>query len=132
MGSIWNALVQSYAFLATVPIIPFVLIYLVSAARGGDRKRAIRLAMDVTVVFLFGIVASRLNLRLHTSFGPFFLILIMLLIGGLIGNAQNRIKGKVDSKKLFRAVWRLSFFGLSVLYIILMLLELIFPTTKIG
>lgn len=127
MSSIWNALVQSYAFLATVPIIPFLLVYIVSSARGGDSKRAIRLAMDVTVVFLFGFVASRLNLRLNTSFGPFFLILVMLIGGGLIGNAQNRIRGKVDAKKLVRAVWRLSFFGLAVLYVLFMLLELFFP-----
>lgn len=51
----------------------------------------------------------------------------MLIGGGLIGNAQNRARGKVDPRKLLRAVWRLSFFGLSVLYIILMLLAIVFP-----
>jgi hypothetical protein len=130
MNSIWNALVQSYAFLATIPIIPFLLVYIVASVRGGDRKRAFRLAMDVTNAFLIGCVAVLLNQRLHTNFGLFFLFLLMLIGGGLIGNAQNRIKGKVDANKLFRAVWRLSFFFLAVLYVILMLLEFIFPTVK--
>ncbi|TVY00569.1 DUF3397 domain-containing protein [Cohnella terricola] len=130
MSSIWNALVHSYAFLATVPIIPFLLVYIVASYRGLERKPAIRLAMDITTVFLFGCVAMLLNLRLHTSFGPFFLILVMLIGGGLIGSAQNRVKGKVDARKLVRSVWRLSFFGLTVLYVPLMLLAIIFPATK--
>jgi len=130
MGSIWNALVQAYAFLATVPVIPFVLVYLVVTMRGGDRKSAIRLAMDITTAFLFGIVASLLRARLGSDFAPFFLLLVMLIGGGLIGNAQNRARGKVDARKLVRAVWRLSFFGLSLLYILLMLLLIIFPIAK--
>ncbi|QMV40393.1 DUF3397 domain-containing protein [Cohnella cholangitidis] len=125
MSSIWSALVQSYAFLATVPIIPFLLVYYVSSFRGGDRKRSMQLAMDVTGAFLIGCVAMLINRLLKTEFGLFFLILVMLVCGGLIGNAQNRLRGKVDTKKLVRAVWRLSFFGLALLYVLLMPLSLI-------
>ncbi|WP_372630752.1 DUF3397 domain-containing protein [Cohnella sp.] len=127
MSSIWNALVQAYAFLATVPVIPFILVYVIMTVRGNDKKNAIQLSMDITTVFLFGVVAHLLNERLGTSFGPFFLLLVMLIGGGLIGNAQNRVRGKVDPKKLVRAIWRLSFFGLSVLYIFLMFLAIIIP-----
>ncbi|MFC4599400.1 DUF3397 domain-containing protein [Cohnella hongkongensis] len=132
MSSIWNALVQSYAFLATVPVIPFILVYVIMTFIGSERKNAIQLSMDVTTAFLFGCVASLLNGRLHTSFGPFFLLLVMLIGGGLIGSAQNRARGKVDVRKLLRAVWRLSFFGLSVLYVILMLLAILFPVRPAG
>ncbi|WP_239617381.1 DUF3397 domain-containing protein [Cohnella mopanensis] len=125
MSLIWSALVQSYAFLATVPVIPFLLVYYVSSIRGGDRKRAMQLAMDVTGAFLLGCVAMLINRLLHTEFGLFFLILIMLICGGLIGNAQNRVRGKVDSRKLIRAVWRLSFFGLALLYVLLMPIDVI-------
>ncbi|XID95337.1 DUF3397 domain-containing protein [Paenibacillaceae bacterium WGS1546] len=127
MSSIWNALVQAYAFLATVPIIPFLIVYFSFALRGGDRRNAIRLAMDVTTAFLFGCVAMLLNTRFGTTFGPFFLLLVMLIGGGLIGNAQNRARGKIDVRKLARAVWRLSFFGLAVLYVVFMLLAIVFP-----
>jgi len=130
MSSIWNALVQAYAFLATVPIVPFILVFVILTFRGADRKSAIQLSMDVTTAFLFGCVAMLLNLRLGIGFGPFFLLLVMLIVGGLIGNAQNRVRGKVDPKKLLRAVWRLSFFGLSVLYIFLMLLQIVFPAAR--
>jgi hypothetical protein len=81
-----------------------------------------QLAMDVTGAFLIGCVAMLINRLLHTEFGLFF---VMLVCGGLIGNAQNRLRGKVDTKKLVRAVWRLSFFGLALLYVLLMPLSLI-------
>jgi len=130
MSAIWYAIVRSYAFLATIPVIPFLIVYLFSSFNGKDRKSSIRLAMDVSNAFLLGCVAYLINSRLHTSFGLFFLILLLLIGGGLIGNAQNRLKGKVDTSKLIRAVWRLSFFGLAVLYILFMLLELISPTVS--
>jgi hypothetical protein len=128
MGSIWKSLVDAYALLAVVPIIPFLLVYIVASIRGGDRKRAFRLAMDVTNAFLIGCVASLLNSRLNTNFGLFFIILLLLIGGGLIGNAQNRIRGRVDTARLVKAVWRLSFFGMTILYVLLMSMELIFPT----
>lgn len=125
MGFIWDKLAVAYAVMAFVPFVPFMLIFLWNRARGGDRKRGVRLAMDVTTIFLIGGVGGLLNKLLGTHFGLYFILLIMLIGGGLIGNAQNRIRGKVDGKKLFRAVWRLSFFSLSMLYVILMLAEVI-------
>ncbi|MFC5403044.1 DUF3397 domain-containing protein [Cohnella soli] len=125
---IWHALVQAYAFIATVPVIPFLIVYFISLARGLDRKSSIQLAMDVTTVFLIGFVAGMLNTRLHSSFTLYFIILVMLVAGGLIGSAQNRLRGKVDAGKLVRAVWRLTFFCLVPLYLILMLLEIFLPS----
>jgi hypothetical protein len=127
MSSIWDSLVHAYAVLAVVPIVPFLLVFFVVSIRNGDRKKAFRMAMDVTNAFLIGCVAMLINSRLNTHFGLFFLILLLLIGGGLIGNAQNRVRGKVDVSKLVRAVWRLSFFLMTVLYVLLMSLELIFP-----
>ncbi|WP_027091091.1 DUF3397 domain-containing protein [Cohnella thermotolerans] len=123
MASFWDALVKAYAALAVVPIIPFLLVFAVVNLRSGDRKRAIKLSMDITTVFLIGCVSSLLN-RMGTSFGPYIILLFMLIAGGLIGGAQNRLRGRVDTAKLIRAIWRLSFLVMSVLYVLLMLVEL--------
>jgi hypothetical protein len=128
LSSIWDSLVKAYAVLAVVPIVPFLLVFGVALLRGGNRKKAIRMAMDVTNAFLIGCVAMLINLRLHTNFGLFFLILLLLIGGGLIGNAQNRIRGKLDTSKLIRAVWRLSFFAMIILYALLMPMEIFFPS----
>jgi hypothetical protein len=125
---IWDSLVEAYAFLAVVPIVPFLLVFVVASLRGGDRKKAIRIAMDVTNAFLIGCVAMLINRRLNTTFGLFFLILLLLIGGGLIGNAQNRIRGKLDKSRLIRAVWRLSFFAMTIFYVLLMSMEILFPT----
>ncbi|MBB6673233.1 DUF3397 domain-containing protein [Cohnella nanjingensis] len=125
MGSLWEALVSAYAFLAIVPVLPFLLVFGVASVRSGDRQRAIRLAMDITTAFLIGIVASLINKLLGNHFGPYLILLFMLLGAGLIGNAQYRMRGKVNGMRLFRAIWRLSFFAMSVLYILLMLVELV-------
>ncbi|MBN2983359.1 MULTISPECIES: DUF3397 domain-containing protein [Cohnella] len=124
MAAIWEALKYAYAALAVVPMIPFLLVFLVVHARSKDKKRAIQLSMDVTTLFLIGIVSSLLN-QFGTSFGPYLILLFMLLLAGLIGNAQNRVRGKVDGTKLVRAVWRLSFFMLSVVYVLLMAVTLV-------
>lgn len=39
-----------------------------------------------------------------------------------MGNLQHRTKGALDIKRITRAVWRLSFFMMSVMYILLMLI----------
>jgi hypothetical protein len=128
MSAIWGSLVQAYAFLAVVPVIPFFLVYWIVKVRRADRRKAIRTAMDVTTAFLIGCVAMLLNRRLSTDFGLYFIILLLLIGGGLIGNAQNRIRGKVDTSKLVRGVWRLTFFLMGLMYLLLMCLEIILPT----
>lgn len=128
MGTVWKPLVDVYAALAAFPVIPFIFVYFVERYRTGDKKRAFRLAMDVTTAFLLGCVGFMLNRRIGSSLGLYFILLLMLIGAGLIGNAQTRLRGKIDVSKIFRAIWRLSFFAMAVLYVLLMSLELIVPT----
>ncbi len=81
--------------------------------------------MDVTTFFLIPIVAVLINGLFNTSFGFYGILLFMILGGGLLGNAQYRKRGAVDGKRIFRTVWRLSFFILSFLYILIMIIELL-------
>lgn len=121
----WNALVAAYAVLAIGSVIPFAAVYGISRAQSGDNKRALGLAMDLTTIFLVGIVSVLLNRVFGMHMGFYMILLFMLLGAGLIGNAQFRLRGKVDGVRLFRAIWRLSFFALAVLYILLMAVELV-------
>lgn len=106
-------------------MIPFAAVYGISAMQTGDKKRAMGLAMDMTTIFLIGIVSVLLNRAFGMHMGFYMILLFMLLGAGLIGNAQYRLRGKVDGLKLFRAIWRLSFFGLAALYVLLMLIEIV-------
>lgn len=130
MITVWESLVWGYKAIAVFPFIPFLIVYAIVVLRGGERRTAVRTAMDCTTFFLVGIVAILLNNRSGSGFGFYLIALVMLIGAGLIGNAQNRLRGKIRPDKIFRAVWRLSFFAMSFLYIILMSLELILPTSS--
>lgn len=115
----------AYAFLAVIPIVPFCIILFGYGAYINDRKKASRLAMDVTTALLVGCVAELFNHAFSSKFGLFGIMLMMLIGGGLLGNLQYRTKGVLDMKRLVRAVWRLSFLILSVSYILLMLIGIV-------
>lgn len=120
MELIWESIKHAYAFLAVIPIIPFAIILFGYGAIIQDRKKAFRLAMDITTALLIGCVAVLFDYLFSSKFGIYGILLFMLLGGGLLGNAQFRKRGVVDAKKIFRTVWRLSFFTMSLLYIVFM------------
>jgi Protein of unknown function (DUF3397). len=117
---LWESVRHIYAFLAVIPVIPFVLIYWGYGSFTNDRKKAFMLAMDVTTVLLVGCVAVLFDNIFGGKFGFYLIVLVLLLLGGFIGNIQFRKRGAVDTKKVFRAVWRIGFLFMSVLYVLFM------------
>ncbi|KKC47017.1 DUF3397 domain-containing protein [Paenibacillus sp. D9] len=117
---VWESLKTAYALLAMIPFIPFALIFFTARAVTGDRKRSLRLAMDITTALLIGCVAVLFNRIFSNSFGLYGILLVMLIGGGLLGNLQFRKRGQVDVRKIFRAIWRLGFFAMGIMYIVLM------------
>ncbi|WP_068782063.1 DUF3397 domain-containing protein [Paenibacillus sp. GM2] len=111
-------------FIFTVlPIIPFFLVYLISIFLKKEKRASLLLAMDVTTFFLILSVSILFNNVFHSQFGFYLILLILLIVVGLIGGAQNRLKGKVDVGRMLRAVWRLAFAGAGIVYIILFLIS---------
>ena len=91
-----------------------------------ERKKATEFAMDVTTLLLIGIVSSGFDNVFPNMIGGFWIVLfVFLLMAGLIGNAQNRVHGKVDVRRLIRAVWRIGFFLLAFAYIFLVLIGIV-------
>mgnify|MGYP001348796617 FL=1 len=125
-SALWNIILQLYAVLALLPFVSFFLFWAIAYAVKKERKKATQIAMDVTTLLLVGIVSSGID-NVFPNFigGIWIVILIFLLMAGLIGNAQNRIHGQVDVRRLLRAVWRIGFFILAVAYILLVLIGII-------
>ncbi|CAM4260362.1 DUF3397 domain-containing protein [Paenibacillus tarimensis] len=122
MGTILASIQTIYAVMAVMPILPFVAVYFGYAAYKKDRKKGFRLAMDVTTFPLIGCVAVLFNEVFSTRFGFYGILLVLLIGGGLLGNLQYRSKGEVNAKRIARAVWRLSFFVMSAMYLLLMVI----------
>ncbi|MNS12019.1 hypothetical protein D3C72_435740 [compost metagenome] len=114
-----NILLAPFIFFSVVPIVPFLLVYMIHYIWSGkrNRRKSLLLAVDVTTVFLILSVSALFNQIFASGFGFYLIMLLLLIIGGLIGGAQNRMKGQVDVKRLVRAVWRLAFLGAGFAYI---------------
>lgn len=130
MGGLFGWLLNGAIFLSLVPFIPFVAAYLIAILRKKTKKQAVAIAMDVTTPFLYISVAALFNTIFNSKLGFYIFLLILLLALGLIGSAQNRLKGKVDFQRLFRAVWRLSFLFLSLGYIVLLIIAILQYITR--
>lgn len=118
-------LLTSIIVLSVMPIIPFVIVYFITYYLKKDKKTAVKLAMDVTTLFLILSVSALFNIVFGSKFGFYLILLVLLIAVGLIGGAQNRMKGKVDMRRLLRAVWRLTFAGTGIAYILLFLISFI-------
>lgn len=109
---------NSFTFLSILPFFPFLLVYFIHYWWKHNRKASLKLAMDVTTLFLIISVSALFNLTFNTRWG-FYLILLLLLIAiGLIGGAQNRVKGRVDVQKMAKIIWRMSFVIMSFSYLL--------------
>ncbi|GIP51726.1 MULTISPECIES: DUF3397 domain-containing protein [Paenibacillus] len=118
-------LLTSIFVLSVMPIIPFIIVYFITYYLKKDKKAAVKLAMDVTTLFLILSVSALFNIVFASKFGFYLILLVLLIAVGLIGGAQNRMKGKVDMRRLLRAVWRLTFAGTGIAYILLFLISFI-------
>lgn len=131
MEKVLSFLGDVYAYLAALPFGVFVLAWIAIYMKTQNKKLASMRAIDVTMIFLIGAVAALLDQVIGLSVGGIWLILLIFLISiGLIGNAQQRLKGKVDAAKAIKIVWRVGFLLLSVLYFMLLLIGILIYTVR--
>ncbi|GIP20494.1 MULTISPECIES: DUF3397 domain-containing protein [Paenibacillus] len=118
-----NILLAPFIFFSVMPVIPFLLVFFIHYLSSGKRnkKKSLLLAVDVTTVFLIFSVSALFNQIFASGFGFYLIVLVLLIVGGLIGGAQNRMKGQVDMRRLLRAVWRLAFLGTGLSYVVFMI-----------
>ncbi|GKS12501.1 hypothetical protein YDYSY3_35010 [Paenibacillus chitinolyticus] len=124
LDSFIDGLSSIYAVLALLPFLSFVLIWIIVYIVTKEKKKSTRITMDLTTFLLLGSVASLWNSLFSSSFGLWFLLLVILIVFGLIGGYQNDRKGKMELGKSLRIVWRLSFMGLSLLYVMFMVVRM--------
>ncbi|HIW32786.1 MAG TPA: DUF3397 domain-containing protein [Candidatus Paenibacillus intestinavium] len=128
----WDFIRTVFSAIATIPIFPFFIVYLGYNVFVKDRKKSIRLAMDVSAVFLIPCVGALFNELFSSNFGIYGILLAMIIGGGLLGNAHYRKDGVIPWKKIVRVVWRIAFFVTAFLYIIfiaIILLQLAFTVS---
>jgi len=116
------ALANLYAVMAMVPFVTFFLLWFIFYAVKRDKKTATRRTMDIVCILLVGSVSSMYYHIFNSSFALILILFLMLLSIGLIGNMQYRSKGSIDYKRILQVTLRIGFLGLSVIYVILLLI----------
>ncbi|MCZ8518757.1 MULTISPECIES: DUF3397 domain-containing protein [Paenibacillus] len=112
---------QLYLFLALVPFAAFLLTWGAVYGITRDKRKATHYSMDITSVFLIGSVAVMSRNIFGSGMLGWTVVLVFLVAAGLLGNMQNRKRGKVDLVRIARTLGRLGFVFLSACYVLLLL-----------
>jgi len=118
-------LAHVYAAMALLPFVPFIAVYAIVYWRKRDKRRAMRLAMDMTTLFLFGSVSILFRKVTGSTAGFWVVVLLLLLFAGFIGRQQNKVRGQVNVRRLLTVVVRFGFFVLALLYVLLLLVGIV-------
>ncbi|WP_240416991.1 DUF3397 domain-containing protein [Paenibacillus periandrae] len=114
----WLQLV--YKYLALIPLVPFFLIWGIVFFISRDKRKATHRAIDVTTLFLIGSVSIVSRYLFNSDIGFWGIILVFLIVCGLVGNLQERKKGKVNPFKITKTLLRFGFIFLSGSYALLL------------
>jgi hypothetical protein len=109
-----------YTFLALVPFVAFFVVWGFVYWVTQDNRKATHRAIDITTFFLIGSVSVMTKYLFGTGYGLWAVILIFLIAGGMLGNLQTRVKGKINLLKIMRSLLRFGFIFLSACYILLL------------
>ncbi|TDF96698.1 DUF3397 domain-containing protein [Paenibacillus piri] len=120
MNGLLAVLQAIYTFLALVPFVSFFAVWGIAYWLTRDKKRSTHAAIDVTTIFLIGSVSVMTRQLFGTGFGLWAVVLLFLIAGGLIGNLQNRTKGRINLYKIVKSLLRLGFVVLSASYVLLL------------
>lgn len=121
----WDIIKYIFSAIAMFPILPFIIVYIGYELYTKDRKRSIRMAMDVSTLFFALSVAALFNELFDSGFGIYGIMLTMIIGAGLLGNAHYRKNGAIPWKRIIRVIWRVTFFVTAFLWLVLITFVLI-------
>ncbi|OIJ17736.1 hypothetical protein BKP45_19400 [Anaerobacillus alkalidiazotrophicus] len=113
-----NALAWIVATFVTLPLLAFYFVYIVSVKTTKNKRRSIKLAVDVTtILFIFAVYYIAYELW---ALSLFWLILIAILIVAIIFTIIHwKLSKDIELKKLIKGIWRLNFLLFLIVYFLL-------------
>lgn len=119
-----NFISDLFAVFSGLPFISFFIILIVLSFFL-PKKKAILASIDITNVLLIISVSAMYSMSFDSRMGIWWILLVYLIIAGLLGGLQARLRGSVDFPRLIKAVWRLGFFVLSLVYLVYLFIGII-------
>jgi hypothetical protein len=108
------------ALLITIPIIGYLLVFVIVKQATKNHRTAVRYGIDVTTMILLFAVHYMLLVIFNQSF--FWMILIALLVIGVMFVLLHwHVKKEIIISKVLKGYWRLNFLLLSIAYFVLLM-----------
>lgn len=112
------------SFIFSLPILVFVLVYIVNLLWSKDKKESILLAIYITGISLIFSVAILINNIWITKYGFLFLLIGMLISYLVLLLLQYLLKSQLDLQKIIRPAYLLFCFIIFIIYCILIVLNI--------
>lgn len=112
-------LANLYAIFATMPFVSFTLIYFIFMYRTKNKMESLKWAIHISMFFLMSAVSVMMNTVTGSTAGFWWIILILIAVGGLLVWLQWKIRQRILLGRVLRTIWYLGFLVFTLSYIIL-------------
>lgn len=112
------------AAFVTIPILGYILIFVISKTITKKHRLAVRIAIDWSTL-LFIISVHYLIIAIWKISLLWVLLLLIILIGVVVAVLHWKLKEEIDYQKVFRGFWRFNFLIFFSLYTILLIIGLV-------
>ncbi|WP_077211425.1 DUF3397 domain-containing protein [Bacillus dakarensis] len=117
------------ATFVTIPLLGYLIIFIVSKQVTKQHRRSVHLALDVSTV-LFIISVHFLIVTIWEKSFLWLILLMMSSIGIVVVLAHWKLKQEVDFQKVFRGFWRVNFLLFFSAYMVLIIIGIIQSVTN--
>lgn len=117
------------AALVTIPILGYILIFVISKQITKKHRRAVQIAIDGSTL-LFIIAVHYLIMTIWEISLLWAIILLILLIGILVAFLHWKVKEEIDYQKVLRGFWRFNFLVFFSIYTILLIIGVVQSISK--
>lgn len=117
------------AALVTLPILGYILIFVISKQITKKHRRAVHIALDGSTL-LFIISVHYLIVTIWNISLLWVILLIIMLIGVIVALLHWKFKQEIDYQKVFRGFWRFNFLVFFSAYTVLLIIGIIQSVTN--
>lgn len=121
LSSVFSAVI---ATLITVPLLGYLLVFVISKQVTKQHRRSVHIALDVSTI-LFIISVHYLIVTIWNRSYLWIIIVAMLLIAMIFVLIHWRVKQEIIIPLVFRGYWRFSFLLFFTVYIVLIVIGLV-------
>ena len=120
MSSVFSAVIATFV---TIPLLGYLLIFVISKQVTKQHKRSVHIALDVSTI-LFIISVHYLIVTIWNQSFLWVIIVAMLVIAMIFVLIHWRVKQEINIPLVFRGYWRFNFLLFFTAYVVLIAIGL--------